>query len=148
MLALTNYEGQRYPTSINEIAWWYEQAQDYACLLPEPERREALERCTGEYYQKLAVATESRFWWLVEILPANLKERMVADQGAWLALRKTRFAALNLLHGLLGGGNKPFDRVALLLAHAAIVKTRGLELEQFYQEFHSRWRRSGLRAVQ
>jgi hypothetical protein len=148
MLVLTNHEQHRYPAFIDDISGWFERAQSDAFLLPEPECREALERCAGEYYQKLAVATESKFWWLLEFLPDNLKERMVVDQGAWLSLRKTRFATLNLLHGLLGGGNKPFDRVSLLLAHAAIVKTRGLELEQFYQEFHSRWRSSGLLAVQ
>jgi hypothetical protein len=147
MFALMKYEGQRGPVFIGEISRWYEEAQRDACLLPEPECREALERSTGEYYQKLAVATESLFWWLQDFLPDNLKERIVADQGAWLALRRTRFAALNLLHGLLGGGNKPFDRLALLMAHAAIVKTRGLELEEFYQEFHARWRISHMSAV-
>jgi len=147
MVALTTHEGHLIPVGIGQIEDWYE-AQSLACLyLTELDRRCAQERCTGEYFSRLSLATESLYWWLQEFLPQPFNERLAADQGTYLASRKSRFATLNQLHGLLGGGRIPFDRMALLLAQANVVKARGLELEDYYQTFRARWRTAVLQGL-
>ncbi len=133
---------------IGEIVSWYEERRYESGFLPQAESRQNLERCTGKYLQKLSLAAEAKFWWLMKFLPEALAERLVANQRAWLVSRRAHFALLNTLHGLLGGGNKPFDAYALLLAQAEFVKARGLELEYLYAEFNSRWRTAKVAAIE
>src|ERR1700729_1634395 len=68
-----------------------------------------------EYYRRLCFCLDANLAWLQQFLPPQLKDCLQSEQGAWLVLRKHRFATLNVLYGLLSGGTVPFDREALLL---------------------------------
>ena len=142
-------KGQRHPcfASVREIDSSFVERQGECLLLREPESWTELERSARDYYGRLTRAAESIFLWLDDFLPDDLKARIVADQAAWLSFRKTRFAALNLLYGLLSGTMTSADRTALHLARAAVVRNRALELEDFYLQFHARRRHAGLAAV-
>lgn len=129
------------------IESWYAE-RSHACRMQQDACGEAaLGSFTAEYYGHLCRCLDANFDWLQAVLPEPMNERLQSEQGNWLAFRKSRFAALNLVHGLLGGGSKPFDRVALLLAHAQVVRERVLELEDFYREFKRRFRTPVLTVV-
>jgi hypothetical protein len=145
MVTLTTYEGLPHHNRLAEIDTWF-YAERKACdLAAEP--LAALERLARDYYYKISALVEPAFTFLRDCLPATLQERLIEDQRAWLAQKKARFAALNLLYGLFGGGPMPFDRVGLITAHTDVVRARVADLEAFYRQFRMTWRAARLSVV-
>jgi hypothetical protein len=145
MVSLTVYEGVDMPMLVSAVDSWF--AAECADSRSYLDQDAALNRFTAEYYSRMVVTLEATFTWVRDRLPEPLQERLIEDQSAWLRVKRTRFAALNVLYGLLGGGRLPFDHLELLLAHTAVIKARALEIEAFYETFRAHWRSPALSLV-